>query len=55
MNEEATMEVAESDLVNEEPVEIPMILTISLAIPVFAVLVFIFMRLFGRSTPPPTA
>lgn len=49
MNEEGTTEaIGTHDPADVEPIEVPWIFTASLALPVFAVLVFIFMRLFGR-------
>ena len=52
MIEQATVEVPDPTL-EPDPIEIPLVLHLSLAIPVFAVLVFIFMRLFNRRVDPP--
>lgn len=47
MNDEAvTIEVAD-EVPADQVSEVPLVFTLSLALPVFAVMVFIFMRLFG--------
>lgn len=53
MNDEGTTIEVVDDVAPDHVTEVPLIFTLSLALPVFAVLVFIFMRLFGGRVAPP--
>ncbi|MFT6162901.1 MAG: hypothetical protein ACJA00_005505 [Myxococcota bacterium] len=52
MNDEGTTIEVADDVAPDLVSEVPLIFTLSLAIPVFAVLVFVFMRLFGGRAGP---
>ena len=53
MNDEGTTIEVVDDVPADQVSEVPLIFTLSLALPVFAVMVFIFMRLFGGRAVAP--
>jgi hypothetical protein len=53
MNDEGTSIEVADDVAPDQVSEVPFIFTLSLALPVFAVMVFIFMRLFGGRAGAP--